>query len=121
MVLVLNESRKTLLASRLRFGRAGGAEDLSATSLSAGEGMWIDGCSSFDARRISGRLDVLFLDRESMVVVIFGDLRPCARRLEAPGAASMLALPPGTVSFTRTEKGDRIVIEAIVPEPREVR
>ena len=91
VILALNETRKTLIASGLQ--KASGGFSLEANERAA--------------------VDLLFLDENSRVIDSVSDLRPGAPTPAVVGAVSVLELPGGTIRYSQTEKGDRIAIEAV--------
>ena len=113
-VLVLNETRKTLLASRLRVQpaveprrfRAGGP-------ILPGDGLWVEHGNQIDSTGMPTALDLLFLDADHRVVELITAMAPGSLSPVVPHATGVLELPPGTIPSTRTQIGDHILIEAI--------
>jgi uncharacterized membrane protein (UPF0127 family) len=55
-------------------------------------------------------IDVLYLDRERIVIHIEEELKPWRMAAVRARAASVLELPTGTVRDSRTELGDQVDI-----------
>jgi hypothetical protein len=111
-VLALNETRKTLLASRVVV--ATGRSSPPDGPIRPGDGLWIPR-RGLDSRGIPVSLDLLVLDEDHRVVAAERDLRPemeCPDTVDAPG---VLVLAPGTIDATGTKAGDQILIEEILP------
>jgi len=114
VVLALNETRKTLIASRLTRRRGPRSKPARFESaISAGGGLWVEGCHQVDSTGMAETVDLLFLDAESRVIESFPELRPGAVTPDVIGAAGALHLPAGTIRFSQTERGDRVVIETV--------
>jgi hypothetical protein len=114
LVLVLNETRKTLLASRLRVLRAPGLRAVSVSDpILPGDGLWIESGNQVDTTRMAVSLDLVFLDADHRVVESITAVGPGAVTPEVAKAAGVLELPAGTIPSTQTQIGDRILIEAI--------
>lgn len=56
-------------------------------------------------------IDAAFLDRDNRIIAILTELRPFRISGMYMKARSVLELPAGTIKRTRTEVGDRLVIE----------
>jgi uncharacterized protein len=118
VILALNETRKTLIASRLQRGRSRRSKPATFESaIACGGGVWVEGCQQVDATGMAGAVDLLFLDSASRVVESFPELRPGTSTPEVPDAVSVLQLPAGTIRFSQTEKGDRVTVESVKAEP----
>ena len=116
LILALNETRKTLLASRLL--RAQGPASHTArlaANIRPGDGIWVEDCNRVDTDGIRVPLDLLFLDSEHRVVATVTDLRPGVSSPEVQEATGVLELAAGTIRQSQTEKGDSVVLEPIVP------
>lgn len=113
-VLALNETRKTLLASRLRVTDRrrlrGMLRDL---QLFPGDGIWVEACKQVNTSGIPVSLDLLFLDADHRVVAKIPHASPGGRSPLVTVASGVLQLPAGTIGSTHTELGDHILIEAI--------
>lgn len=116
LVLALNETRKTLLASRLLIAKgAHGLATTAAENICPGDGVWIEACNSIDTSSVREPLDLLFLDSKHRVVATVPNLGRGARCPEVEEAAGVLEVAAGTIRLSQTEKGDHIVLEAISP------
>jgi uncharacterized protein len=114
-ILALNETRKTLLASRLRMARSVGARrGANGGRILPGDGLWIESCRQVNTSGMDSSLDLLFLDADHRVVEKVTSMPPGAVSPEVSRAMGVLELPEGTIPATQTEIGDRILIEAIV-------
>lgn len=114
-ILVLNETRKTLLASRLRMSRSTArGESFAIGTILPGDGYWVEPAKQVDTFGMAVPLDLLFLDADYRVVEKVGNLQPGALSPQVAKATGVLELPAGTIPATHTEIGDRILIEAIV-------
>jgi uncharacterized protein len=114
-VLALNETRKTLLASRLRFGACPRTRHtVRGLRIFPGDGIWVESCKQVDTSGMPVPLDLLFLDADHRVVAKVTHVPPGERSPRISVAHGVLELPAGTIVSTNTEIGDRILIEAIV-------
>ncbi len=111
-MLALNETKKTVLASRLR--REPSTDGSAALDIRPGDGIWLEGCKRIDTSSIAISLELVFLDEERRVVAIVPEVRKGMLCPEVTEAASVLQVAVGTTRLTRTQKGDRILIEPIV-------
>ena len=109
VVLALNETRKTVLASRVRLAR----ERADLDEMLPGDGVWLEPCERLERRRAGGSVDLVFVDDERRVVETMTALRPGATCPGIPGAAAVLQLAPGTIPISHTQKGDQILIERV--------
>ena len=126
LILALNETRKTLLASRLLLVRGPRARDASlAPNIHPGDGVWLDGCERIDTASMRAPLDLLFLDADQRVVAVVANLHAGSAVPQVDGAVGILQLAPGTIRLSQTQKGDHIVVEPIaqrsVQEPAATR
>lgn len=113
-VLVLNETRKTLLASRLRIQRAVEPRRIKAGGpILPGDGLWVEHGHQIDTTGMPAALDLLFLDADHRVVELITAMVPGSLSPAVPRATGVLELPPGTIPSTRTQIGDHILIETI--------
>jgi uncharacterized protein len=116
LILALNETRKTLLASRLLVVRGSEIRLASlAANIRPGDGVWIDGCDRIDTSGMRAAFDVLFLDAEHRVVAVVPNLRPGSKYPKVESAVGVLQLADGTIRLSQTEKGDHVSLEPIVP------
>jgi uncharacterized membrane protein (UPF0127 family) len=107
----MNETRDRCLATgcrrALRFHRRL-VGLLGRERLDPGEGLWIEPCSSVHTWFMRFPLDVLFLDREGVVVAVHPDLPPFRTTPIHRRARAALELPVGTLAATGTLPGDRV-------------
>lgn len=108
---IRNETGDTMLAERCRvadhyFPRLIGL--MGAQSLLPGDGLLILPCSSIHTHFMRFPIDVIYVNRENIVVALdentaswrFGPIRR--------GALYVVELPANTVAATGTEEGDRV-------------
>lgn len=111
----VNVTRGTVLASQLEVAGTGETRRkglLGRESLLPGEGLWIAPCESVHTFFMRFAIDLVYLDRELQVKKIRGNVGPW--RISACFSAhSVLELPAGTISTTRTERGDRVELAAV--------
>lgn len=114
LVLVLNETRKTLLASRLRVLHTVESQPTNARDpILPGDGLWVEEGHQVDTTGMPMSLDLLFLDTDHRVVELITAMGPGTLSPAVLTATGVLELPPGTIPSTRTQIGDHILIEAI--------
>ena len=116
LILALNETRKTLVASRLHVVKAAdrGSPRTQPPSILPGDAVWVEACDRIDTSAIPDALDLLFLDADHRVLAAVADVPPGSRCYQVDGAVGVLELAPGTIRLSQTEKGDLIVLEPIV-------
>jgi uncharacterized protein len=115
LILALNETRKTLLASRLMISdRSKQRAATLAENILPGDGVWIEACNHVDTSLVRASLDLLFLDSDHRVVAAVTDVRPGSACPEVEKAVGVLELAAGTIRLSQTEKGDHVVLEPIV-------
>jgi len=118
LILALNETRKTLLASRLLLSHGPGARPASlAASILPGDGVWMDDCNHIDTTGTQAALDLVFLDAAHRVVAVVSNLRPGIACPRVEDAVGVLQLAAGTIELSKTKKGDQVALEPIVPRP----
>jgi hypothetical protein len=118
LILALNETRKTLLASRLMVAdRSTQRSEAVAARILPGDGVWIEACNRIDTSRMRVSLDLLFLDSDYRVLAAVTDVRPGSACPQVEQAVGVLELAAGTIQLSQTEKGDRVALEPIVPPP----
>jgi uncharacterized protein len=79
--------------------------------LEPGEGLWIAPCEGVHTVGMKFPIDVLFLDKQRKVVKVRGSM-PRWRMAACLWAHSVLELPSGTASATKTAAGDQLEFEA---------
>jgi hypothetical protein len=108
---ITNSTKGTTLAMAAR--RANGFIErgrglMFTPSLSEGEGLVIEPCSSIHMFFMRFPLDVLFLDREGRVLFMYKGIKPWRMGRVVKGARSAVELPVGSIDKSRTELGDTI-------------
>ena len=110
-----NRTRATYLATELRIARTHwmrlrGLIGTDAAGFRAGQGLWISPCRGVHTWAMRFPIDVLYLDRERIVIHIEQTLKPWKFAAVRMSAASVLELPQGTVHNTGTVVGDQVDI-----------
>jgi len=113
----VNVNRGTVLATRLELAHTGGSRRkglLGRDRLEPGGGLWITPCESVHTFFMRFAIDLVYLDRKLRVRKVRPGVAPW--RLSACFfARSVLELPAGTISDSRTECGDTVEIKAASP------
>jgi len=81
---------------------------LGTSGLSEGTGLVIEPCNSVHMWGMSYPLDVVFADREGVVVGVVQELRPWRLTKVYRGARYAIELPVGVISASGTELGDKL-------------
>jgi uncharacterized membrane protein (UPF0127 family) len=110
-----NRTRRTYLATELdiastHWSRFCGLMARDPGKFRAGQGLWITPSKGVHTWGMRFPIDVLYLDREKIVVHLEQDLKPWHFGPVERKAASVLELPGQTVIMTRTSVGDHIEI-----------
>jgi hypothetical protein len=114
-ILALNQTRRTLLASRLMIlDRSKQQEAGVVDKIFPGDGVWLEACNRVDTSRMHGSLDLVFLDSDQQVVAALTDVRQGSACPEVEKAVGVLGLAAGTIRLSQTEMGDRVVLEPIM-------
>jgi|HubBroStandDraft_1064217.scaffolds.fasta_scaffold289919_2 uncharacterized membrane protein (UPF0127 family) len=79
---------------------------LSWTSVTPEEGLWFDDCSAIHTIGMRASLEVIFLDREHVVIGIMPCVPPNRVRLSWPNAQAVVEL--GVVQRRRVNVGERL-------------
>jgi uncharacterized membrane protein (UPF0127 family) len=107
---VSNLTRKTVLASGVEVADHGATRSkglLGRDSLAAGDGLWIVPCEAVHTFGMRFPIDLVYIDRNKRVKKVRSGVR--AWRISGClSAHSVIELPSGTVSATRTEPGDTL-------------
>jgi uncharacterized membrane protein (UPF0127 family) len=108
-----NQTRQAYLATALALAdthwtRLRGLLGASESDFRNGRGLWIVPCRGVHTLAMSFPIDVVYLDREQMVVHIEQNLQPWRFAPVRLQAASVLELPCQTIAQTRTALGDKI-------------
>jgi hypothetical protein len=114
VILVLNETRKTLLASRLEVvARARIPRGEYSSNIRPGDGVWLEPSEDVDTRHLRTPVDLVFLDAAHCVLAAV-DVFAAQREPKAiPGAVAILALASGTIRLSQTHEGDHIVLDPV--------
>jgi len=110
-----NQTRRVYLATQLALAdshwtRLRGLLGASASDFGNGCGLWILPCHGVHTLAMRFPIDVVYLDRENMVVHIERELQPWRFAPVRMKAASVLELPCQKVGETGTALGDKIEI-----------
>jgi uncharacterized membrane protein (UPF0127 family) len=81
------------------------------SSLPPGEALLIRPCSSVHSFFMRFPIDVVFLDREGVVLKVYAPLRPWRASTWVRGARQALEMPAGTLARTGTSVGDTLALE----------
>ena len=110
-----NRTRTTYLATELliartHWSRFRGLMATDASRFRRGQGLWIVPCHGVHTLAMRFPIDAVYLDQERVVIHIEQELKPWRMAAIRVLATSVLELPTGTVSDTRTEVGDQVDI-----------
>ncbi len=109
-VTVQNETRNTELAHAewrgSTIGRARGL--MGRRGLDQGDGIVIAPCNSVTMFFMRFPLDIVYVDRDGVVVKTVTDLKPYRNSLGGRQAHIAIELPVGTIAASGTVPGDRI-------------
>jgi uncharacterized membrane protein (UPF0127 family) len=110
-----NRTRTTYLATQLliartHWSRFRGLMATDASRFRRGQGLWIVPCHGVHTLAMRFPIDAVYLDQERIVIHIEQGLKPWRMAAIRVLANSVLELPMGTVSDTRTELGDQVDI-----------
>ena len=106
-----NRTRTTYLATdlliaRTHWSRFRGLMATGASRFRPGQGLWIVPSHGVHTFAMRFPIDAVYLDQERNVIHLEQGLKPWRLAAVRVRAASVLELPIGTVSDTRTELGD---------------
>jgi uncharacterized membrane protein (UPF0127 family) len=110
-----NRTRTTYLATELliartHWSRFRGLMATDASRFRRGQGLWIVPCHGVHTLAMRFPIDAVYLDQERVIIHIEQELKPWRMAAIRVLATSVLELPTGTVSDTRTELGDQVDI-----------
>ena len=110
-----NRTRETYLATELNiasthWSRFRGLMATDRNQFRTGQGLWIIPCHGVHSWGMRFPIDVLYLDRDKVVVHVQEDLKPWRFAPVRSKAASVLELPEKTLRATGTSVGDKIEI-----------
>lgn len=108
---IINQTKQAVLASRgekadTAFSRLKGL--LGRSGIEPGQGMVITQCRSIHMLFMKFAIDVVFVDRNNIVVGIVKNIKPFQLSPYFFRAAAAIELPVGTIGATQTKKGDEI-------------
>ncbi|MGH9566467.1 MAG: DUF192 domain-containing protein [Candidatus Angelobacter sp.] len=108
---VFNRTRQCYLAADLHlaathWSRFRGLMGRDAGDFGAGKALWIVPCHGVHTLAMRFPIDVLYLDRNQVVVHLEQTLKPWRVAAVRRAAASVLELPDGTLRYTGTVVGD---------------
>jgi len=83
---------------------------LGRRSLAGDEGLLLTPCTSIHTFFMRFPIDILYLDREQVVVKAVRALRPFRLSACLKGGRSTLELPAGAIEASGTQVGDRLVL-----------
>jgi hypothetical protein len=83
---------------------------LGRRSLAGDEGLLLTPCTSIHTFFMRFPIDILYLDREQVVVKAVRALRPFRFSACLRGSRSTLELPAGAIEASGTQVGDRLVL-----------
>ncbi len=112
----VNQTKQTTLATHVQLAdthwtRFRGLMGKTNEQFPAGNGLWIVPCRGVHTMGMRMVIDAVYLDRDHIVVHVVNHLRPWRVAPVMMRSVSVLELPPGTISATQTEVGDRINFE----------
>jgi uncharacterized membrane protein (UPF0127 family) len=84
---------------------------LGKNELRVGESLWIKPCMSIHTFFMKFPIDLIFLNKQNVVIATIENLQPNRLTRLYPKAASVLELPAGTIEATSTVVGDVIEIK----------
>jgi len=117
---VTNTRRGVLLGSQVKLAERWWARlrgFLGRPAPKAGEGLLLTPCRAVHTYGMRFSLDVVFLDRDGVVVALYERMAPASRTKMEPGAWHALELPAGAIAATGTVPGDRIAWSPANNEP----
>lgn len=82
------------------------------------DGLVLEHCNSVHTFFMRMSIDILFLDRDGVVIKTAENVPPWRLGPIAFGAATVVELPAGTIRRTSTTRGDVIAIEDDAETPR---
>lgn len=114
MAKVTNATKGTVVADDVRIAKSVWARFrglMGRKSLSDGQGLLLDPCSSVHMFFMRFPIDVVFLDRDNKVVKVAPHLKPYRAALGGKRSKKALELPAGSAEWARIEPGDVLTFE----------
>lgn len=114
--MILNLTQKTILAHTPRRAR-GFSERLFGMigrKFTDFDAMVFDRCNAIHTCFMSGSIDVVFVSKSVEVLKTVQKLSPWRPFVYCKNAFYVIELPPGTISCTGTEKGDRLDLACVL-------
>ena len=111
--MIRNETRGTVLATDERYATNPWARFLGLMGRSAlpdGEALVFPGEKGVHTHFMRFPIDVVFYDRDQIVIEIAHALRPWRFSAYRRKAAGLIELPAGTAEQTATQVGDRLIL-----------
>jgi hypothetical protein len=111
-ICVVNKTRDSVLGSQVRLAdtwRTRTRGYLGQPKPKAGQGILLSPCRGVHMWGMTYALDVVFLDRQGVVVALYPGLRPRRITTWHRKAEYALEVPEGTIAATGTQHEDRIV------------
>lgn len=110
-----NRTRRAYLATELKlanthWSRLRGLMGTDAVNFPAGRALWIVPCRGVHTLAMRFPIDVIYLNRDKVVVHLEKSLLPWRIAPVRIRAASVLELPPNTLTATATAVGDELEI-----------
>jgi hypothetical protein len=111
-----NHTRQAFLATELEIAnthwrRLMGLMGTSSSNFPCGRGLWIVPCHGVHTIAMRYPVDVVFLDKDNVVVHVEENLKPWRLTPVRLDAATVLEVPSRTVYTTGTSPGDQIEIK----------
>jgi len=107
---VLNVTRQTFLATHMEVADSGPKRNkglLGRDGLAQGEGLWIVPCEAVHTFAMRFAIDLVYLDRNRKIKKLRSAVPPW-RLSGCLTAHSIIELPPGTITYTKTQRGDTL-------------
>jgi uncharacterized membrane protein (UPF0127 family) len=110
-----NRTRATYLATELLIARTHwtrfrGLMATDAARFRPGQGLWISPCRGVHTLAMRFPIDVVYLDRERIVIHLEQGLKPWRMAAILIRAASVIELPAGMIEDSQTVLGDQVDI-----------
>jgi uncharacterized membrane protein (UPF0127 family) len=109
-VTAVNLARGTTLATGARVAETAWTRLIGLLrdkSLAPGDGLWIVPCNSIHSFGMRFIFDAVFLDKNSVVVHLYPEMKPGGISKIVFKAHSVLELPAGVIAASQTQLGDQ--------------